>query len=232
MWTNFVRVVIDAARRLFGGNRSESSPATAPTQIITAPASTITPEVVPKLVSEIDGPLYDKDQVSRLGFLSFEDYGNAVAHLARAIEMKYKIPYIVPIVQSAHESRNGNSGLARKGMNLFGITSEPGDKWRNAGNPIITMSTNEFINGAWVQPRRGFRSYPNWFASFTDWAKLISTLGAYKKAFALFQTGDAGVEQGINEMARAYATDPKYAAKVVALYRSVKAWKPKSTPHT
>ena len=127
---------------------------------------------------------------------------------------------MVPIVQSAHESRNGNSGLARNHGNLFGIVAT--ESWKKAGKPIAEMPTWEVIKGNRVDLKREFRAYSSWRESFLDWEKIITTLSIYKKAHELMKD-QATVTDGIAEMGKIYATDPSYARKLLELYNQVRS---------
>lgn len=157
---------------------------------------------------------FTPEDLNALPKLDIIQYAHTVRHLAKDIENHFEIPYIVPIVQSAHESANGNSGLARNHCNLFGITATK--SWTDRGKPVANLPTFEYIEGKRVELKREFRKYPDWHASFVDWAVLISTLNVYKEAYAFFRDGD--VPAGIAAMAKAYATDPHYARALASKY--------------
>jgi flagellar protein FlgJ len=122
------------------------------------------------------------------------------------------------MIQSAHESACGNSGLARNHNNLFGIVAT--DSWKKRGGMIAEMPTWEEIKGNRVEMKREFRAYATWRDSFFDWSRLITTVGVYKKAYELLKD-KATVPAGIEEMAKVYATDSKYARKLLDLYHQV-----------
>ncbi len=54
---------------------------------------------------------------------SVKEFLAAIKPLAMQIEEKYGIPWLMCATQAAHESRNGNSGLAMHN-NLFGVTGD------------------------------------------------------------------------------------------------------------
>jgi peptidoglycan hydrolase FlgJ len=135
---------------------------------------------------------------------------------ALAVEASYGIPWDFAMVQAAHESRWGLSKLTVEANNLFGIT---GDSWSAAGKPVYWIETLEF--GKDRQPfkvRRPFRKYPTWAASLEDWADLIERrypsahLAARAQDFELFANA---LQSG------GYATDPKYAKKLVSVKNSL-----------
>ena len=88
------------------------------------------------------------------------------------------------------------------------------------GGLIALMPTWEEINGKRVDMSREFREYKTWRDSFYDWARLITTLNVYKKAWELMKDR-ATVPQGIEEMGKVYATDSKYARKLLDIYHQV-----------
>lgn len=162
--------------------------------------------------------LFTADELKQIPELNLKSYCSLVEHLAKEIEEQTGISYLIPIIQSAHESRNGNSELARKHCNLFGITAT--ENWTKAGNQVADMPTWEVIGSKKVELHREFRRYPNWNDSFHDWGKLISTLSIYKPAYLLLKDKST-VRQGIREMAGIYATDPNYQQKLIALFDMV-----------
>lgn len=120
------------------------------------------------------------------------------------------IPASLIIAQAALESAWGTSGLTKKGNNLFGIKGKG-----PAGS--CTMPTTEYVNGKPIKVDAAFRAYNNWGESIADHTKLI--LGGvswdrnkYKKVI--------GVDgrMAAKEIQKAgYATDPKYADKLIAI---------------
>lgn len=91
--------------------------------------------------------------------------------------------------------------------NLFGIKA--GADWKGK---VAEVRTTEYHNGVESKPREKFRAYDSYADSFRDYAKLLVENPRYAKV----------LEQGENVQgfARAlqnagYATDPKYADKLV-----------------
>lgn len=67
---------------------------------------------------------------------------------------------------------------------------------------------------------RPFRRYDSWLASVLDWAHLISTAGRYTQAYADARAGNG--EAFANAVAAAgYATEPDYAAQLVAVANKI-----------
>lgn len=150
--------------------------------------------------------------------LNLATYLKLVEPIAADIEASTGIIRMVPMIQSAHESRNGNSGLARAHGNLFGIVAT--DSWKKNGGAICSLPTWEEIKGKRVDMTREFRKYRTWTDSFKDWARLITTLNVYKKAYELMKHKES-VAEGIESMALVYATDSHYARKLLDLYHKV-----------
>ena len=91
--------------------------------------------------------------------------------------------------------------------NLFGIKA--GANWQGK---VAEVRTTEYHNGVASKPIEKFRAYDSYADSFRDYAKLLSENPRYAKV----------LEQGesVQGFARAlqnagYATDPKYAEKLV-----------------
>ncbi len=117
------------------------------------------------------------------------------------------------VVQSAHESAWGTSGLTVKANNLFGFT---GESWEKEGKPVIVLPTKEFVEAQWTVVNRPFRSYDSWAGSVRDWANLMQR-PRYKDALEYMKSGNiVGFCKAV--AAAGYATDPDYADKLIELY--------------
>lgn len=135
---------------------------------------------------------------------------------AMNIQTETGIPWVFTASQAAHESRYGNSRLTTEANNLFGIT---GDSWAQKGRPVYWIETLEYSSDKVpFKIRRPFRKYLSWEESLRDWASLIKR--RYPAALIAAQKGDfKGFAEGLQT--GGYATDPKYATKLVALHRSI-----------
>ncbi len=130
---------------------------------------------------------------------------------AARISAPSHIPALGPVTvaQAILESGYGRSGLALKHSNYFGIKAR-GNEAR------VMLDTTEFVGGVATRLPQGFKVYQDMTASFRDHAQLFARLPiTYKKALAhpldpvMFARGLVGV----------YATDPRYADKLEALFR-------------
>lgn len=139
------------------------------------------------------------------------------------------------VTQLLHESGPNLSDLARRANNYFGIKS--GTKWMG---PVISMTTAEFLNGrrqiyrgtnaiynsravaiqAGAEPETLFRFYPTITDGFRGWVEFLQRNPRYTAA-GVFSARDP-LEQ-FAALARAgYATDPRYLAKLTAVYTRAK----------
>jgi Mannosyl-glycoprotein endo-beta-N-acetylglucosaminidase len=129
-----------------------------------------------------------------------------VAPGAVATQHTYGIPASVTIAQAILESGWGQSYLASKDHNLFGI------KGRGpAGSDALP--TQEYVDGQWVNTVALFRVYDNFTQSIEDHGQLLATSGYYQRAMAVDQDPNAFA----NALTGVYATDPDYGAKLISL---------------
>ncbi len=97
--------------------------------------------------------------------------------------------------------------------NIFGIKA--GKSWTG---PVVEAKTTEYVNGKPVISMEKFRAYASYGEALQDFAKLVS--GNPRYAGAVAKAGDAGAyAQGLQKAG--YATDPRYAEKLVAAIRMV-----------
>jgi flagellum-specific peptidoglycan hydrolase FlgJ len=130
----------------------------------------------------------------------------AVAPGAMAAQQKYGVPASVTIAQAINESGWGNSSLAVRYHNLFGI--------KGAGPAgSITLPTREYEGGQWVSTSAQFAAYHNNAESIAGHARLLATSGYYTKAMADRANPDAFAK----DLNGVYATDPGYGANLIAL---------------
>ncbi|MFI3119791.1 MAG: flagellar assembly peptidoglycan hydrolase FlgJ [Methylococcaceae bacterium] len=121
----------------------------------------------------------------------------------------------VILAQAALESgwgrsviKNGNGGNS---FNLFNIKADK--NWQGKQTKLVTL---EFDQGIAKKVNAGFRSYSSYEESFRDYVDFIKNNPRYSDA--LKKVGNA--EQYMHELQRAgYATDPKYANKVMSIYQ-------------
>lgn len=112
----------------------------------------------------------------------------------------------VLIAQAALESGWGQSELATKYNNLFGV--KKGSSWTGR---TVNLPTREVINGVSQTVRADFRVYPSWMASIADRNKLLLTLKRYANVRSA-ATPQAQIEA---LKAAGYATGENYVSSLM-----------------
>ena len=131
-----------------------------------------------------------------------------IAPGAVVAQQRYGVPASVTIAQAIEESAWGQSSLADRYHNLFGI--------KGAGPAgSVTLPTQEYENGSWVTIDAQFAVYHNDAQSIADHAELLATSGYYARAMADRAHPDAFA----HDLTGVYATDPGYGANLVALMK-------------
>jgi len=131
-----------------------------------------------------------------------------IAPGAVAAQQHYGVPASVTIAQAIEESAWGQSSLAARYHNLFGI------KGAGPAGSVI-LPTQEYENGSWVTIDAQFAVYHNDAQSIADHAELLATSGYYIRAMADRAHPDAFA----NDLTGVYATDPDYGANLIALMK-------------
>ena len=142
------------------------------------------------------------DTASQQAFIS------QVAPGAIAAQSRYGIPAAVTIAQAIDESGWGQSALAIRDNNLFGIKGNG-----PAGSDVLP--TREFLNGQWVTQSAAFRVYHNVAQSIADHSELLATSPSYQQAMADRHLPDAFA----TDLTGVYATDPQYGSNLIAIMR-------------
>lgn len=115
------------------------------------------------------------------------------------------IPASFTIAQAALES---GWGARVRGNNLFGIKADAA--WKGA---TVDIPTHEVVKGTRVAIVDRFRAYPSWADSVRDRAQFFLRNPRYAACFRE-KTG-AGWARAV--AAAGYATDPNYAATLIAV---------------
>ena len=150
-----------------------------------------------------------------------------IAPGAMATQQRYGVPAAVTIAQAIDESGWGQSGLATRDHNLFGMKGTG-----PAGSDL--QPTQEFENGQMVSVSASFRVYRDIAESIEDHGKQLATSGYYTHAMAQRHDPNAFAAA----LTGIYATDPQYGAKLVSLMRQYDLYRydsaapaPVSHPH-
>jgi len=142
------------------------------------------------------------DTASQQAFIS------EVAPGATAAQSRYGIPAAVTIAQAIEESGWGQSALAVRDHNLFGI--------KGTGPAGADMQpTREYENGRWLTQTAAFKVYHNVAESIADHSQLLATDPSYQQAMADRHVPDAFAA----DLTGVYATDPDYGTNLIALMK-------------
>ena len=136
-------------------------------------------------------------------------------HAERAARRIQADPAVL-LAQAALETGWGRSMMTRAdgrpAYNLFGIKAD--GRW---DGDTVGARTLEFCGGAMRQEQARFRAYGSPGESFEDYVAFLEASPRYREALAA--AGDpARFTAGLQRAG--YATDPDYAAKIMAIYNS------------
>lgn len=133
---------------------------------------------------------------------AYESYIHKYKELAIEEMQRYRIPASITLAQGLLESGAGNSLLARKSNNHFGIKC--GSAWDGASVRHTDDAPNEC-----------FRAYKHPKESYEDHSKFLATRPRYSFLFNLSLTDYKGWARGLKRAG--YATDPRYADKLIGI---------------
>ena len=142
-----------------------------------------------------------------------QDFVNRMLPFAQQAGQASGVPPQLMLGQAALESGWGKREIrmadGSNSFNLFGIKANAG--WNGK---VAEVMTTEYKNGVAYKQVEKFRAYSSYAEAFQDYAGLISNNPRY--ADVLQQGSDvAGMAQAIQKAG--YATDPKYADKLVSI---------------
>ena len=130
----------------------------------------------------------------------YESYIKQYRDLAVEEMKKYRIPASITLAQGLLESGAGQSTLARKSNNHFGIKC--GSDWRGK-----TVSHDDDARG------ECFRAYKHPKQSYEDHSKFLANRPRYASLFKLDITDYKGWARGLKKAG--YATNPRYAEQLI-----------------
>lgn len=116
--------------------------------------------------------------------------------------------------QAFIESNKGNSGLATKGNNLFGIKGK-------YNGQSVNMLTTEYVNGTPIKVNADFRKYPSWAESIADHSGLFNRSSRYANLRGLtnYKVACQLVQKD------GYATSPTYANTLMKTIEKYQLWR-------
>ena len=132
----------------------------------------------------------------------YENYIKKYRELAVDEMRKYRIPASITLAQGLLESGAGQSALARKSNNHFGIKC--GGDWTGK-----SVSHDDDARG------ECFRAYKNPKESYEDHSKFLAGRPRYASLFKLSITDYKGWARGLKKAG--YATNPRYADQLIGI---------------
>ena len=140
-----------------------------------------------------------------------KDFIKKVAPVAQKVDNGTKLLPSITIAQACLESNYGQSDLAQKYNNLFGVKG-------TSKTTSAVMTTKEYTNGKWVTVKARFQIYDSYEASIRAHNRLFQEGTTWNKN----QYKDVLNAKNYPEQAKAlvtdgYATDPDYATKLTNL---------------
>jgi flagellum-specific peptidoglycan hydrolase FlgJ len=138
------------------------------------------------------------------------DYVATYKGIARKEMKKTGIPASIILAQGILESGNGNSELARRANNHFGL------KCSNSWNGKTYYANDD-------RPDECFRKYKHAAASFHDHSAFLVKEKRYRKLFELDRDDYKGWAKGLKEAG--YATNSKYPSLLINLIEKHKLYK-------
>ena len=133
----------------------------------------------------------------------YEQYIEQYRDVAIEQMLKWKIPASITLAQGLLESAAGQSTLATRGNNHFGIKCHG---WQGR-----TIHRDDDM------PNECFRAYNSAYESYEDHSRFLATGQRYRSLFALSITDYEGWARGLK--AAGYATNPRYAQSLIDLIR-------------
>jgi len=151
-------------------------------------------------------------------FAGADQFIVAAVPAAQASREQFGVPVSVTLAQGILETGAGK--VAALANNYFGLKAQaikPGRlwSWEELAGGCVFKKTWEVRDGRTATEIAAFRAYATLDASFLDHGRRLATNPVYAAAFR--HTDDA--PRFAREIARRYATDPRYAGKLLDLMR-------------
>ncbi|EAG8018472.1 GW domain-containing glycosaminoglycan-binding protein [Listeria monocytogenes] len=138
-----------------------------------------------------------------------QNFLNELSPRAQELQEKHGILTSITLAQAILESDWGQSGLAQKGNNLFGVKGK-------SPQPMVTMTTKEFVDGKWIEINANFRKYKDWNESLDSHAELFLNGTSWNKDKYNGVIAADDYKKAAQELQSAgYATDSDYAEKLI-----------------
>ena len=147
-------------------------------------------------------------------YLKKDEFITAATAAARESSATSGFPAGITVAQAALESAWGRSQLAREANNYFGIKIRANQA--RGGQPALALVTTEVVGAAPVRVTARFARYASMAECFHERDAILLRVPLYAEARVLA----ADAEAFTRALAKHWATDPRYAEKVLAIYRT------------
>ncbi|MDR2832219.1 MAG: glycoside hydrolase family 73 protein [Streptococcaceae bacterium] len=140
-----------------------------------------------------------------------EDFIQRIAPIAQEMQKQNGILPSIILAQAALESDFGNSLLASKYHNLFGVKAF-------GHSQSVNLDTKEFIDGQWITYSGEFRVYNSWRESIEAHSALMENGVTWNAQLYHGVINARNYVEAANALQDAgYATDPTYAQKLIQM---------------
>jgi len=150
------------------------------------------------------------DRATSRGGDHIENFVDRLADSARAVAEASGLPLRLILGQAALESGWGKREIRMSdgstSYNLFGIKATGG--WKGK---VAEVMTTEYENGVARKVKQPFRAYDSYEHALSDYARLITENSRYQHVVTASNEKDAARKI----QAAGYATDPRYADKLI-----------------
>ena len=178
-----------------------------PTKLVKPDTAVTQPKATPTAIPSAYSESFQRDFVQRM-----------MPHAAQASQST-GIPAHLMVGQAALESGWGKREIRNadgtNSHNLFGIKA--GNNWKGK---VAEVATTEYKNGVAYKQVEKFRSYSSFAEAFQDYASLIRGNSRYTNVMQ-YGNNAYGFAQALQQAG--YATDPKYADKLIGVIGKVSA---------
>lgn len=138
---------------------------------------------------------------------------NKIGPIAKSVDKSYDLLPSITVAQACLESNYGQSALAQKYNNLFGV------KGTNPNTSAI-LSTQEYVKGKRINVKARFQIYDSYEASIRAHAELFQKGTSWNgKQYRHVVTARNYQNQARALVQDGYATDPNYADKLINLIK-------------
>ena len=140
-----------------------------------------------------------------------KEFINKIGPIAREVDKSYDLLPSITIAQACLESNYGQSDLAKKYNNLFGV------KGTNP-NTSAVLETKEYVKGKWITVKARFQIYDSLEASIRAHARLFQNGTSWnEKQYQHVLASKDYKQQAKALVTDGYATDPNYSSKLIDL---------------